>query len=48
VFSVAEHGPNKCLIENLRPLLHKYNVTAYLAGMTINNPIEKKLYLIIV
>ncbi len=32
VYSVAEHGPTACLIERLRPLLHKYHATAYICG----------------
>lgn len=32
VYSVASHGSTKCLIDNLMPLLHKYRVSAYLAG----------------
>ena len=32
VWSIAEHGPTKCLVDSIRPLLHKYKVSAYLAG----------------
>ncbi|CAF4393916.1 unnamed protein product, partial [Rotaria sordida] len=32
VYSVAEHGPTKCLVDRLRPLLHQYRATAYLCG----------------
>lgn len=32
VYSVAEHGPTKCLVERLDPLLYKYSVTAYISG----------------
>jgi tartrate-resistant acid phosphatase type 5 len=32
VYSVAEHGPTKCLVDRLRPLLHQYRVTAYICG----------------
>ncbi|XP_052774583.1 tartrate-resistant acid phosphatase type 5-like [Mya arenaria] len=32
VYSIAEHGPTKCLTNRLKPMLNKYNVTAYFCG----------------
>jgi tartrate-resistant acid phosphatase type 5 len=32
VWSAGQSGPNKCLIDKLRPMLHKYKVSAYLCG----------------
>uniref|UniRef100_A0A914BU86 Calcineurin-like phosphoesterase domain-containing protein n=1 Tax=Acrobeloides nanus TaxID=290746 RepID=A0A914BU86_9BILA len=32
VYSISEHGPIKCLIDRLDPLLRKYNVSAYFSG----------------
>ena len=32
VWSVAEHGPTEILVQRLRPLLMKYNITAYFCG----------------
>ncbi|XP_065809844.1 tartrate-resistant acid phosphatase type 5a isoform X2 [Labrus bergylta] len=32
VWSVSEHGPTKCLLQKLHPLLNKYKATAYLCG----------------
>ncbi|XP_061087366.1 tartrate-resistant acid phosphatase type 5a [Conger conger] len=32
VWSVSEHGPTKCLLRQLRPLLVKHKATAYLCG----------------
>lgn len=32
VWSIAEHGPTQCLLNKLRPLLHKYQVSVYFCG----------------
>lgn len=32
VWSVSEHGPTDCLLRGVRPLLLKYNATAYFCG----------------
>jgi tartrate-resistant acid phosphatase type 5 len=32
VWSIAEHGPTRCLVEKLRPLIHAYQVSVYFCG----------------
>ena len=32
VYSICEHGPTSLLVSDLKPLLEKYNVSAYLNG----------------
>ncbi|XP_078620698.1 tartrate-resistant acid phosphatase type 5-like [Branchiostoma floridae x Branchiostoma japonicum] len=32
VWSAAEHGPTKCLVQQVKPLLERYGVTAYFSG----------------
>lgn len=32
VYSICEHGPTDLLVFKLKPLLEKYNVTAYICG----------------
>ena len=32
VWSIAEHGPTKCLLQDLKPMLHKYKATSYFCG----------------
>lgn len=45
VWSIAEHGPTQCLVEKLRPMLHKYKVSAYLAGHDHNMQFIEDTYL---
>lgn len=37
VWAVAEHGPTKCLVSKLRPLLHKYKIDAYFSGINLKH-----------
>jgi hypothetical protein len=32
VYSICEHGPSSQLVQMLKPLMEKYNVTVYFAG----------------
>ncbi|KAM5172310.1 tartrate-resistant acid phosphatase type 5 isoform 2-T2 [Mantella aurantiaca] len=32
VWSIAEHGPTRCLLDHVEPLLKEYKATAYLSG----------------
>jgi len=32
IYSIAEHGPTKCLTDRLQPMIEKYNANGYLCG----------------
>ncbi|MEQ2192050.1 hypothetical protein XENOCAPTIV_006305, partial [Xenoophorus captivus] len=42
VWSVSEHGPTKCLLQKVHPLLIKHNVTAYLCGHDHNLQVSSR------
>merc|ERR1712131_26085 len=41
-WSVAEHGPTKCLVNRMPGLMAKYRVTAYVAGHDHNMQLIQK------
>jgi tartrate-resistant acid phosphatase type 5 len=45
VWSIADHGPNSCLVQKLRPLLHKYKVSAYICGHDHNLQMIQDTYM---
>jgi len=41
-WSIAKHGPSKCLVENLPKLMKKFQVSAYISGHDHNLQLIKK------
>ncbi len=44
IYSIGESGNTQCLIDRLNPLLHKHNVTAYIAGHDHNLQVDRYIY----
>jgi len=44
VYSVSSHGPTKCLVNDLLPLLHQYRATAYMCGHDHNLQVNNRFH----